>query len=58
LKDKRTKKKFIFLVNEWQKVVIKQAVRTFGRRLRRYILAYHAIEKATYEQNIIDNANL
>ena len=58
LKDKRTKEKFISLVNECQKVVTKQAVRTFGRRLRRYILAYHAIEKAAYEQNIINNANL
>ena len=58
LKDKRTKEKFISLVNECQKVVTKQAVRTFGRRLRRYILAYHAIEKATYEPNIINNANL
>ena len=33
-----------------QKVVTKQAVQVFGWRLRRYILAYHAIEKAKEEQ--------
>ena len=50
LEDKRTKAKFVSLVDECQKIVTKQAVRVFGRRLRRYILAYHAIELAKQDQ--------
>ena len=60
IEDKRTKTKFLSLVDECQKVVTKQAVRFFGRRLRRYILAYHSIELAKQQQvcnntTMIDN---
>ena len=44
--DKRTKDKFIELVNTCQEGISKQNVRTFGRRLRRYILAYIVLEDA------------
>ena len=56
IEDKRTKAKFIELVDEVQKVNTKELVRTFGRRLRRYILAYFAIEKAKEEQAVTDTA--
>ena len=52
IQDKRTKAKFIELVDEIQKVNTKELVRTFGRRLRRYI----AIEKAKEEQAVTDTA--
>ena len=52
LKDKRTKAKFIELVNECQEGLTNELVRVFGRRLRRYILAYHAIEKAKEDADI------
>lgn len=54
LKDKRTKEKFVKLVDECQKIVTVHAVRTFGRRMRRYILAYHAIEQAKEKQAFTD----
>ena len=50
LEDKRTKVKFISLVNKCQEDITKKGVRLFGRRLRRYILAYFAIEKAKEKQ--------
>ena len=50
IKDKRTKVKFIRLVDEVQKVNTKEAGGTFGWRLRQYILACFAIEKAKEEQ--------
>ena len=52
MKDKRTKAKFTELVNECQEGLTNELVRVFGRRLRRYILAYHAIEKAKEDADI------
>ena len=50
LKDKRTKEKFVRLVDKCQKGITKKIVRVFGRRMRRYILAYHGIETAKEEE--------
>ena len=49
IEDKRTKEKFIQLVDQCQEGLTKQSVRIFGRRLRRYILAYLVIESAKEE---------
>ena len=58
IENKRTKAKFIELVKICQQQNTTQLVRTFGRRLRRYVLAYYAIEKAKEEQAITDAAAL
>ena len=57
IQEKRTKAKFIELVNECKKKLTKQnKVRIFGRRLRRYVLAYYALAKEKEEQDITDAA--
>ena len=63
--DKRTKSKYIDLVKKCtcpNTVLTKQQVRTFGKRTRRYMLAYHALEKAKEDQTNVqtsaENTNL
>ena len=50
LKVKRTKEKFVRLVDKCQEGITKKIVRVFGRQMRHYILAYHGIETAKEEE--------
>ena len=54
IEDKKTKAKFIKLVDECQKGISKQSVRVFGRRMRRYILAYFSLAKTKEDQIYTD----
>ena len=49
VEEKRTKSKYLQLVKECtcsETVITKEEVRKFGRRTRRYMLAYYALEQA------------
>ena len=50
LQDKRTRAKFVELVDECQECNTLESVRLFGRRMRRYMLAYIGLEIAKERQ--------
>ena len=56
LQDKKNKEKFMELVNECQKGITKYMVRTYGRRIRRYIVAYSALADIKQEQGLHYNS--
>lgn len=60
IEEKRTKCKYLELVKKCtcsETIITKKMVRLFGGRMRRYMLAYLALEKAKAAQSDADNMN-